>query len=583
MAILFSRFRSGSGGWFLAKRRRRLNFVVKKPDEEHRIRFGALMLGLAFLVLATQLAAVVLEGSGSLENGKDSAITIERRADIVDRNGQLLATNAQTNSLYAHPREMSADDIRRALEEFTTIFPDINLERLKGQLNHHRKFVWIRSRISPRQMQAVNEIGVPGLYFGKREARIYPNGKLGSHVLGGTKYGEEDVNWAEIEGVSGVEKGLEPLLMSSPDDQQAVTLSVDLRLQGIIEDVLAHGVKLYHAKAGAAVLMDANTGEILSLASYPDFDPNNREDYFKETMADHGPLFNIPVQGLFELGSTFKVFAVAQALDLGLINPTTLIDTNQFSSDGHLISDYFGNGEPITVERVIVKSSNVGAARIGLMIGGTRQRQFMQRLGFMEQTGLELSEATIAKPIVPGKWGEHSTVTISYGHGLAVSPVHLAAAYAMMANGGCKVRPTILRVDAVQRECEQVVSGETSKFVNEMLGAVVESGTATRAKLDTVSVGGKTGTADKAHPNGGYYRDRVIGTFASVFPVEDPEFVLIVTLDEPTTNDGSKWQRGAGNTVVPVAAEIVSRVSPFLLAKKIADDFANDTVADSRI
>ena len=563
----------------LAKARmgRRLRSPEAELAGKRRIRFGALMLGLAFLVLATQLTAVVLDGRAVEGSSNGSHLGQGHRADIVDRNGVILATNAQTHSLYAHPHEMSGHDVERILREFAVIFPDMDTDRVGAQLNPKRKFVWIRSRISPRQMQAVNELGAPGLYFGKREARIYPNGRVGSHVLGGTKYGLEDVNWAEIEGVGGVEKGLEQLLLNLPEGQRQLALSLDLRLQGIVEEILAAGVSLYSAIAGAAVLMDARTGEVLALASFPDFDPNNRDEYFRKTKSDHGPLFNIAVQGLFELGSTFKIFAAAQALDLGLVNTDTLIDTTSIKRSGRVIEDYFGNGQPISVEQVIVKSSNVGAARLGLMIGNTRQKQFMQRLGFSEPPGLEVFESGISRPLMPDRWGEHSTITISFGHGLAVSPVHLAAAYASLVNGGCRIDPTILRVEFAPAECDRIVSRSTSVLVSRMLGQVVEEGTATRAQLDTVAVGGKTGTADKVRPNGGYYEDRVVATFASIFPVERPQFVLVLTMDEPSTNDGSKWQRGAGNTVVPVAAEIISRVAPFLLAKKIANEDESGT------
>ncbi len=561
---LFGRLASG--------RAARLDFSDKKPSSEKRILFGAFMLGAAFLVLASQLAAVVMNGQGSADRRSAELAMSQWRADIVDRNGQLLATNAQTNSLYAHPQEMTLSDIDLALSELAVIFPDMEVDRLKRQLNHDRKFVWIRSRISPRQVQAVNEIGVPGLHFGKRKARIYPNGRLGSHVLGGTAYGEQHVNWAELKGVGGVEQGLEHILTDREAGEQVV-LSLDLRLQGIVEEVLAHGVKLYHAKAGSAVLMDAGSGEILSLASYPDFDPNNRDEYFRNTQSDHGPLFNAAVQGIYELGSTFKVFAAAQALHLGLINPSTMIDGGGLRVAGREIKDYFGHGAPLSVEDVIVKSSNVGAARIGLMIGGQRQAEFFESLGFSKPTGLEVAESVIAKPMLPSKWGRHTTVTVSYGHGVSVSPLHLTAAYASLVNGGCKVNPTILKQDGRRLECNRVISMAASRQITAMLGEVVASGTAARARMDTISVGGKTGTADKVNPKGGYYKDKVLAAFASVFPVENPQYVLVLTMDEPTTNDGSKWQRGAGNTVVPVAAEIISRVSPFLLAKGIADEF----------
>ena len=576
--ILFRVFRPASGRAY-AEKAPALNFVVRKPSAANRIRFGALMLGLAFIVLASQMTAVVRDGQNPDERRSVAAPVSQWRADIVDRNGELLATNAQTHSLYAHPQEMSQEHISRGLEGLGAIFPDLDAERLRRQFTQSRKFIWIRDRVSPRQMQAVIEIGVPGLHFGKRQTRIYPNGRLGSHILGGTRYGREDVNWAEILGVGGVEKGLEPMLTDKASGIKSVTLSMDLKLQGIVEEVLAHGVELYSATAGAAILMDARTGEILSLASFPDFDPNNRDDYFKQTNSDYGPLFNSAIQGVYELGSTFKVFAAAQAIDLGLVNASTMIETTGLRTAGKTIKDYFGYGEPIPVEQVVVKSSNVGAARLGLMIGGVRQQEFLEWLGLTRVTNIEVAEAGIAKPLLPGRWGRHSTITVSFGHGISVSPAHLASAYAVFANGGCRVDATLLKREGELPGCDRVISETTSRTVADMLGKVVREGTATKANLDSVQVGGKTGTADKVRPNGGYYKDRVIATFASVFPVDEPRYVLVVTLDEPTTNDGSKWQRGAGNTVVPVAGEIISRVSPFLLAMNIGDDQERESAA----
>jgi cell division protein FtsI (penicillin-binding protein 3) len=277
------------------------------------------------------------------------------------------------------------------------------------------------------------------------------------------------------------------------------------------------------------------------------------------------PLFNRAVQGVYELGSTFKIFAVAQAMELGLINPETMINTKGPLQWGKFrIRDFHDYGAQLSATDVIVQSSNIGTARIAMQIGAERQQEFLRSLGFMEATPVELQEAPSGAPLLPRNWSELSTMTISYGHGLSSSPLHLATAYSSLLNGGTRVYPTLLHRENRQTG-PRIVRAEISERSRDMLRQVVSRGTASFGEVEGYEVGGKTGTADKPKENGGgYYKDKVIATFASVFPANDPQYVLIVTFDEPSENSGSEPRRTAGWTAVPVAAEMIRRVAPLL-------------------
>ncbi|MDF1802727.1 penicillin-binding protein 2 [Thalassovita sp.] len=486
-----------------------------------------------------------------------------QRADIVDRQGRILATNIETHSLYANPQDMV--EPKRAAQELSVIFPELSEERLVKDFTGKKKFLWLRKKLSPEQKQAAHDIGEPGLLFGPREMRLYPNGRLAAHVLGGASFGAEDVNAAEVIGVAGVERMFEDRLRDPARANTPLKLSLDLAVQDATEQVLAGGMRLMQAKGAAAVLMDVRTGEVISLVSLPDFDPNDRPRPAVKGHASDSPLFNRAVQGVYELGSTFKIFAVAQAMNLGLINPVTEIDTRGPLRWGkHRIRDFHNYGSKLTATKVIVKSSNIGTARIAQMIGVDRQKKFLKSLGFFEPTPLEITEAGGGKPLLPPHWSELSTMTISYGHGLSATPLHLASAYAAVANGGLRVRPTILYQPTPQTG-ERVMSEQVAEASRLMLRKVVTEGTASFGEVKGYEVAGKTGTADKPKENGGgYYDDKVIATFASIFPISDPKYVLVVTLDEPVETTGAKPRRTAGWTAVPVAAEMIRRVAPLL-------------------
>lgn len=490
---------------------------------------------------------------------------ISQRADITDRSGRVLATNLTTHALYAQPPMMI--DPERAARELVRIMPELDHDRLLEDFTGKRKFLWIRKMISPEQMQEVHDIGEPGLLFGPREMRLYPNGNLASHILGGAGFGQEGVSSAEVIGVAGVEKAFDGWLRDPANDGAPLTLSIDLTAQHAMEEVLGRGMRLMKAKGATAVLMEVQTGEILAMASLPDFDPNDRPKPLLEGDASDSPLFNRAVQGQYELGSTFKIFPVAQAMDLGLVNPNTMISTKTPMRIGKFnIHDFHSYGAQLSVADIIVKSSNVGTVRIAQMIGPDRQRDFLQKLGFFEPTTLEMVEAPTGRPLVPRQkqWPAVTAATVSFGHGLAASPVHLAAAYATIANDGRRVRPTLVHNRARRDPGEQVLSPDAARRALALLRQVVARGTGRGAEVEGYSLAGKTGTADKPRPGGGYYTDKVVSTFAMIFPADKPRYVMVVTLDEPQSNTGTSVSRTAGRTAVPVAAELVRRLAPIL-------------------
>lgn len=525
---------------------------------------------LAFGTVATRMGVLASSDAAEPRAQVLSGQIMSQRADITDRRGRVLATNLLTHSVYAHPHQMV--DPVGAARGLARIFPDLDVERLTRDFTGDRKFMWIKRKISPEQMQAVHDLGEPGLLFGPREMRIYPNGDVASHILGGSGFGNEGVSSAEVIGVAGVEKAFDAWLRDPANEGAPLALSIDLTLQQAMEDVLWSGMTVMNAKGATGILMEVASGEILAMASLPDFDPNDRPRPLLTGEPSDSPLFNRAVQGQYELGSTFKIFPVAQALDLQLINPSSGINAQAPMRIGRfLINDFHNYGRELSATDVIVKSSNVATVRIAQMIGVDRQRDFLEKLGLFVPTPVEMVEAPTGQPLVPTRWPAVTAATVSFGHGLAASPLHLAAAYATIANGGRRVTPTL--VHGRQRpEGEQVLSPRAAAMSVDMLRQVVTRGTARQAEVPGYEVAGKTGTADKPRASGGYYKNKVIATFASIFPASDPKYVLIVALDEPETTVNGTVVRTAGHTVVPVTAEVVRRLGPLLGLEPITDE-----------
>ncbi|MDO5642360.1 MAG: penicillin-binding protein 2 [Paracoccus sp. (in: a-proteobacteria)] len=530
---------------------------------EGRLVFMALGFVAAFGLVGVRMGALAASSPAEPRAHASSAQIISQRADITDRKGRVLATNMLTHSLYAQPNQMV--DPQNAADQLARIFPDLDHERLvKDFTDPKRKFLWVKRKLSPEQMQAVHDIGEPGLLFGPREMRLYPNGRLASHILGGSGFGAEGVNSAEVIGVAGVERAFDGWLRNPANEGAPLTLSIDLTAQSAMEEVLNAGLRRMNAKGAAGVLMEIETGEIIAMASLPDFDPNDRPRPALKGDPSDSPLFNRVVQGQYELGSTFKIFPVAQAMDLKLVNPNTHINTTTPMKIGkYSIRDYHNYGASLSVSDIIVKSSNVGTVRIAQMVGVERQRDFLEKLGFFEATSIEMVEGPTGKPLVPQRWPAVTAATVSFGHGLAASPLHLAAAYATLANDGRRVTPTLVHGKRSPRG-EQLISAQAADLSLKMLRDVVTRGTARSGNVDGYEIAGKTGTADKPRPGGGYYSNKVVANFAAVFPYSDPKYVLVVTLDEPTGQLGGGESRVAGATAVPVAADLIRRLGPIL-------------------
>ncbi len=570
----------------------RLRGMLRRPEGKpqpaargkDRARARLMLLGVCFgLAYATVGGRMAVLASSEPEEpdalGGLEAPILSTRADITDREGRILATNLATDALYAQPEEMI--DPAHAARELAAIFPDLEEEKLLRDFTSGRKFLWVRRQISPEQVQAVHDIGEPGLLFGPREMRLYPNGSIAAHILGGASYGREGVDSAEVIGVAGVEKFFDDQLRDPARQHEPLALSIDLTVQATMEEVLQGGMTMMNAKGAAGILMNVHTGEIVAMASLPDFYPNQSPTVATSGDAGDSPLFNRAIQGVYELGSVFKIFAVAQAMDLGLVNPETLIDTAGPLTWGRFrINDFHNYGAQNTVTEVIVKSSNIGTAHIALMIGAERQEQFLRSLGLLEATRVEMTEARTGRPLLPRQWSEISLMTISYGHGLSTSPLHLAAAYATLANGGLTVTPTLVRQDDFTPG-PRVMSERAANHSVSMLRQVVSRGTATFADVPGYEVGGKTGTADKPRPSGGYYDDKVIATFAGMFPADDPQYVIVVSLDEPVETSGTEPRRTAGWTAVPVAAELIRRAAPLLGLRPEVEVASGDGVGPS--
>jgi len=465
---------------------------------ETRLFVLALCFLAAFCTIGVRMAA--LAGSEPAEpRVAQSGETIHAsRADIVDRNGRVLATNLSTHALYAQPPRMV--DPARAARELARIFPEMDADALRRRFTDGRKFLWLKPQLSPEQMQAVHDIGDPGLLFGPREMRLYPNGRLAAHVLGGASFGRQAVSAAEVIGTAGIEKAFDAYLRDPALSGAPLVTALDLTVQAATAEILEGGMKILNARGASAILMDVETGEVLAMVSLPDFDPNDRPRPLTQGDPSGSPLFNRAVQGVYELGSVFKVFAAAQAMELGIAGPETIIDTSgPMRVSGHAINEFENkNFGKISLAEIIVESSNRGTGRLALQIGPERQKEFLARFGFLAPVELELVEAPTGRPLYPARWQDLSAVTISYGHGLSTSPLHLAAGYAALVNGGTKVRPTLLRRSAPQRG-ERLVSPETSAALRAMLRRVVTEGTASFGEVPGYRVGGKTGDRDPEH------------------------------------------------------------------------------------
>ncbi len=536
------------------------NGATTRPRDDWRLIVVILALFLVYATVGIRMGLMALNEPVEPQIAGAAGIGIPERGEIIDRNGNLLAANLPAYSLYAHPREIK--DLAAMVHDLTAIFPDLRAEQLIKRLTGGARFAWIKRPITPRQRQQVLDLGYPALKFGSRAMRIYPGGRTVAHIVGSVRAAKEDVRFAELVGAGGVEGYFDERLRDPARVGAPLELSIDLTVQAALRDVLAAGMARFTAKGAMGVLMDVRTGEMVAMVSLPDFDPNREPEPFAGA-AELNPRFNRAAQGRYELGSTFKVLTAAIALETGVVAPDTLVETGSALTFGrYRIRDMHRMPPEMTVTDIVVRSSNVGAAQLALQIGTPQLKDYFKRMGFFDALPLELAEAKRATPLLPPKWTDLSSMTISFGHGLAASPVHLAAAFATLAGGGQRVRPTLIKGGA--EPGERVFSTETARQMMQIIREVVRRGTGRRTDLPGYEVGGKTGTADKHRPGGGYYKDRVIATFASVFPTSNPKYALVISLDEPVDRSGPVIKREASRTAVPVTAAAIERIAPLL-------------------
>lgn len=521
-----------------------LHAAVEKGQS--RLVFLAAMFSLVFLVIAGRLVDVTLMTQPAEPKVAQAAPkpTETERADIVDRSGTLLATSLPTPSLYANPKQIP--DAADAARRLAPILVGSSEADLRARLSEDRSFVWVRRQLTPRQQHDIIRLGIPGLEFQRDERRIYPQGPLVAHVVG--------FSGIDHVGLQGVEKTLDRQIRGGTEPVQ---LSIDLRAQHVLRTELQRTVKEFNAIGAAGLILDAQTSEVVALVSLPDYDAN-----FPST-ANAETLFNRVTLGVYEMGSVFKVLTAAMALDSGRVSMTSGYDASRpIQISRFSISDYKGKNRWLSVPEIIKFSSNIGAAKMAMDVGIPTQRAFFEKLGFLKAPHLELPE--LGAPLVPNPWREINAMTISYGHGISVTPLHVVAAEAAMVNGGILRRPTLLKHPyGTSPDGVRVIKAKTSDDIRRLMRLVVTEGSGTRANVPGYLVGGKTGSAEKAAGRT-YRRKALLSSFVGAFPMNDPQYVMLVMVDEPQGTVQSQGYATGGWVAAPLFGRIVERVAPVL-------------------
>jgi len=522
---------------------------------------GVRMIEVAVLRNPQALKIMVADADSNASEEVDVA-SVEKtlqRGDIVDRNGVLLATSLMTASVFVNPKEIK--DINEAATKLAAVLGQDKAQLVK-RLSSGKRFVWIKRNLPPADQQAVNSLGIPGLYFLPEERRVYPHGNMFSHVLGYVG--------VDNKGLAGIEKKFETRLSDPVLNHQPLTLSVDSRLQAMMHEEMARAVEEFRAIGATGMIMDIKTGELVSMVSLPDFDPH------KPANATEGQIFNRATLGTYEMGSTFKTFTSAMALDYGTVNMKSGYDaTRPFKIATFTISDAHGKGRWLSVPEIYAYSSNIGTAKMALDVGMKRQKAFLEKLGMFVPVDIELPERT--QPQVPKTWQEITTVTVSYGHGIAVTPLHLLRGIGAMVNGGTLPKMTLLHTNgAPKTEGERVISEETSQNVRRLMRLVVDHGTGSKADVAGYRVGGKTGTAEKLTTAGGYNKNSNMALFVSVFPVDDPKYTMLVMVDEPKGDKSTFGYATGGWICAPVVGRVIARMGPLLGMKPVFDAPGDD-------
>ncbi len=538
--------------------------MTRDTGSELTMRGGGMRTRIVSISLLALFGAIALKGLTVALNGPAATSTVAtrfeeapRRADIVDRNGDLLATSVTVYSVFADPRAIG--DAQLIANELATVLPDLDVETITARLsNNERAFAWIERGVTPRQRQAVFALGLEGIGFREETRRAYPRGTLAGHVLG--------YAGADGQGLGGIEYALDDRLTG---DQTPLALSIDANIQFSLEAELAAAIGEYDAEAGAGIVMAANSGEVLGMASWPPLDPHKATDLNPDDPA----LLDRSSGAVYELGSIFKPLTVAGALDAGAIRPSDKFDVRDpITIRGRQINDDHPIvGRPTAFE-IIADSSNIGTVKIAWQLGARRQQEFFSSLGLFSRSSIELTGS--ASPLLPETFDDLHSATASYGHGIAVSPIAFASAFASLANAGETVSPTLLLEPQRKRSPKRVMAAPTANLVIRMLRQAVVDGTGESAEVGGYRVAGKTGTAEKPIP-GGYSEDENICSFAAIFPADSPEYVVLIVLDSPKA--GKDRGRTAAWNAAPTAGRVIERIAPILGVEPRFDEPARST------
>jgi cell division protein FtsI (penicillin-binding protein 3) len=529
--------------------------VVLKGQK--RIRLIICGFALCFAIITLRLGQLSLWPAG-VEEQQGELAEAEKlpRPDIVDRNGVVLATDISIPSVYADPRKIL--DVDETIELLTGAMPDLKTSDLRQKLSQKRAFVWIKRQINPRQKEIVHNLGIPGIGFRNESRRVYPMGRLAAHVIGFV-----DV---DSHGLAGIERYLDgrgelykaSLAQPGLESAMPAALSIDVRVQHAVADEVTHAMGQFRAEAGAGLVLDVNTGEVIAAVSLPDFNPNDPKEAQDKSRANR---FS---GGVFELGSSVKTVTFAMALDTGVTDLTKSYDCRTPLQAGRSqIDDYHATRRILTVPEIFTHSSNIGTAKMALDVGIEGHQAFLKKLGLLERLRTELPEA--AEPLFPRRWSRVNTMTASFGHGLSIQPLQLASAVAAFVNGGRLVDPTFLKreADGAGIVSRRVISEATSRQMRYLLELNVKEGTATKASVPGYRIGGKTGSAEKVI-DGRYSGDHRLTTFVGAFPMDEPQYVVVVMLDEPQPTPETYGFATAGWNAVPTAGKIVQRIAPLL-------------------
>jgi cell division protein FtsI (penicillin-binding protein 3) len=529
----------------------------------NRLMVAGALFTAAFTVIGIRVVDVSVFSDNSEPHYTRSIAKDEKhtgRADIVDRNGILMATSLNTASLFANPRLVL--DPEQAAIRLATALAGINVKAIEKKLRSDRGFVWLKRHLTPRQQYAVNHLGIPALNFQREARRMYPLGSLASHALGFT-----DI---DNKGLSGIERYFDKELRTRQDN---MALSIDVRVQHMLEHELGAAMKKFSAIGAAGLVMDVDTGEVIAMSSLPSFDPNQPGAIAQDLR------FNRTTLGVYEMGSTFKIFTTAMALDAGTVSLRGGYDaTNPIRIARFTIRDFHAKKRWLSVPEIFMYSSNIGAVKMALDVGISGHRGFLTKIGMMKPVGIELSET--GAPLAPNRWREINSMTISFGHGLAVSPLHLVAGVSAIVNGGIYRTPTLIRRNPAETPAgKRVVTAETSAKMRRLMRLVVKNGTGRKAAAPGYIVGGKTGTAEKVSGHR-YKKKALISSFVAAFPMHKPRYVILAMLDEAKGTKETLGYATGGWVAAPVVGAVVRRIAPVLGLRPIKQtDAVHDTLA----